>query len=255
MSAPLLEVSGVSVRFGGLAALTDVDLQVERHGIVGLIGPNGAGKTTLLNVISGLQGAQSGSIRFAEREIAGMPAYRRAKLGIRRSFQNLGLMQSETVGSNLLAAQHVEAGYNGLDMMVRPLRWLRRERELRERAVAATAPFKLDRLHDTPVADLSFGAARFVELSAVLVQRPPLLLLDEPTTGLDLAETARLLTALRTAREDGTTILLIAHDVQFVMELCDFVYVLAEGRVIATGGPEEVQSSPPVIEAYLGRTA
>ena len=251
----LLEVEGVSVRFGGLAALTDVRLQVERGSIVGLIGPNGAGKTTLLNVISGLQQAQAGSIRFDGREIARMPAYRRAQLGVRRSFQNLGLMQAETVATNLLAAQHVDAGYNGADLVVRPLRWLRGERRLRTQAHAATAPFQLGRLHDRPVTDLSFGAARFVELSAVLVQRPPLLLLDEPTTGLDLAETARLLTALRTAREDGTTILLIAHDVQFVMELCDAVSVLAEGRVIAEGEPEAVQSSPPVIEAYLGRTA
>jgi branched-chain amino acid transport system ATP-binding protein len=248
----LLEVSDVSVRFGGLAALSDVGLTVDRGAIVGLIGPNGAGKTTLLNVISGLQPARRGSIRFAGREITNLPAYRRAQLGIRRSFQNLGLMHQETVRTNLLAAQHLDAGYSGFDLLLRPRRWVHGERRLRSRAATAT-PSTLASLQHTAVSDLSFGSARFVELASVLVQRPALLLLDEPTTGLDWAEVQRLLAALRVARSDGATILLIAHDVQFVMDLCDYVYVLAEGQVIEAGLPEAVQSSSRVIEAYLGQ--
>ena len=254
-SAALLEVRNVSRHFGGIRALDDVSLDVEAGGIVGLIGPNGAGKTTLFNVISGLLAANSGSVRFAGQEIGGLPVYRRAALGIGRSFQNLGLMLDETASVNVLAALHRSTGYSGADVLLRPWRRRRQERVLDERCRRALARFGLAADQDRLVRDLSFAKARFVELAAVTAEEPTLMLLDEPTTGLDPAEVSTLVSVLTQIREAGTSILVVAHDVGFVMRLCDHVYVLAEGHLLFNGPPKDVQSHPAVIEAYLGKTA
>jgi branched-chain amino acid transport system ATP-binding protein len=245
----------VSLSFGGVHALQEVSLDVDPRAIVGLIGPNGAGKTTLFNVISGLLGADAGAIHFDGADISGLPAYRRAALGIGRSFQNLGLMLDETAGTNVLAALHRSAPYAGPDVLVRPWRRRRGERELEERCFRALARFELAADRDRFVRDLSFAKARFVELAAVTAEDPRLMLLDEPTTGLDLAEVVRLGEVLQELRAAGKTILVVAHDVGFVMRVCDYVYVLAEGRQLFHGVPGAVQAHPAVIEAYLGRTA
>lgn len=250
--AQLLEVSSVSVRFGGLQALDDVSLGVPGESVVGLIGSNGAGKTTLFNVLSGLQAPDSGTVRFDGRDITSLGPHVRAHLGIGRSFQNLGMNAEETVRTNLLAAQYVRASYGLRDVFLRPWRWLRAERRLLDRALEVLDAFGLvDRLDD-PVGDLSFGEARFVEIAAVLAGRPSLLLFDEPTTGLDVDEVATLDRALRGLRDEGATILVVAHDVRFIMGLCDEVNVLAEGKMLCTGPPEVVQRDPAVAEAYLG---
>jgi branched-chain amino acid transport system ATP-binding protein len=252
---PLLDVVGVSVAFGGLQALDAASIRVPEGAIVGLIGPNGAGKTTLFNVISGLQPMNAGAIVFGGDDIASLRPRDRAARGIGRSFQNLGIILDETVGVNIMAAQHLAARYRGWDLGLRPWRWMTEERRLGDRAMQAASTFGLAELWDDYVCDLSFGMARFVELACVLVQQPRLMLLDEPTTGLDLLEVARLLQVLQDVRADGTTILLVAHDVRFVMDLCDHVYVLGEGRLLCSGPPSVVQRDAAVIKAYLGRSA
>jgi branched-chain amino acid transport system ATP-binding protein len=251
MSA-LLEVNDVSVVFGGLRALDAVSITVEPGQTVGLIGPNGAGKTTLFNVISGLQAATSGRVAFRGEDISGLAPHRRSALGIGRSFQNLGLMTDESVEVNVLAAQHLSCGYPAFGPIATPWRSLRRERELRERVTTVLTRFGLDRHRHDRVADLSFGVARFVELAAVLALGPDLLLLDEPTTCLDPGEVDRLVTAVSALGDTGHSVLVIAHNVSFVMDVCNWVYVLAAGQLLAEGPPEEIQRDERVQRVYMG---
>jgi branched-chain amino acid transport system ATP-binding protein len=248
----LLEVDDARVAFGGLQALDGPSLRVEEGSVVGLIGPNGAGKTTLFNCISGLQRLDTGRVTFDGIDVTALAAHERAARGVGRSFQHLGLMVDETVETNILGAQYLTSGYGSGDPIIRPWRWRARERALARTADDVLARFGLAAQRRSVVRDLSFAAARFVELAAVMAGAPRLVLLDEPTTGLDVAEIALLADVLQAVRSQGVTILVIAHDVGFVMDLCDHVYVLAQGRILAEGKPAAVQRNPAVVEAYLG---
>ncbi|HEV7536317.1 MAG TPA: ABC transporter ATP-binding protein [Acidimicrobiia bacterium] len=246
-----LDVADLSVRFGGLRALNNVSLSVPDGAVVGLIGPNGAGKTTLFNAISGFVRTESGRVTFGERDITHLAPHRRAGLGLVRTFQHGGLVPQATVVDNIVMAQHatmrtgVLAGILG--------RATAEERQLRERAGDVLARLALEAVAGKPVHDLSHGLIKMVELACALVRDPQALLLDEPSAGLDPAETADLGARLRALHEErGVTTLVIDHDLRLVRHVARHIVVLSFGEVIAEGDWEVVRRDPKVIAAYLG---
>ncbi len=255
MSAPFLEVAGLSKRFGGLPALSDVNFELGRGEVTALIGPNGAGKTTLVNCLSGVLRPDAGSIRFDGREIAGVPAHRIAKLGLTRTFQNLRVFRRLSVRDNVLCGVTIEAGSSLLEALVRSPGLRHRERGLRLRALEALDAFGLADRADWPAGALPYGDLKRMEMARAFVSRPRLTLLDEPVAGLNTEETARVAALIRAQRLAGRTMLLIEHDMDLVMGVSDRVVVLDGGRLIAQGTPEEVRENPLVLEAYLGRMA
>jgi branched-chain amino acid transport system ATP-binding protein len=250
---PMLEVGGVSVSFGGVHALSDVSFSLNRGEILGLIGPNGAGKTTMFNCITGVVEPDRGRIAFEEHDLRGLKPHRRARLGIARTFQNLRLFSSMSVRENLMVPVDAFAPRGMLADALRLPRARFEERRADERARAVLHFLGLDDVTDTPAGDLSVGLQRRVELGRALCLRPRLLLLDEPAAGLDARETAELATLLPRLRERfGVTMLLVDHDMALVMRVCDWIYVLDFGQLIADGPPDQVRGDPAVIRAYLG---
>jgi ABC-type branched-subunit amino acid transport system ATPase component/ABC-type branched-subunit amino acid transport system permease subunit len=250
---PALQLSNVSMRFGGLQALSQVSFTVGRGRIVGLVGPNGAGKTTLFNCVSGLQGGWSGEIRIAGRSAAELPAHARARLRVGRTFQHVGLLKENSVFDNLLAARHLRTRYRGIGGLL-PTPHARRE-EAASRAAAEELVSKLGlaAIRDLPIRSLPYGTMRLVELTCVLAMNPSLLMLDEPSSGMSAAESKALGVWLRRIRDHfDLTILIIEHHVPLIASLCDEVHVLEFGRVIASGTPEAISADPAVIEAFLG---
>ncbi len=255
MTLPLLEVRGLTVRFGGLTAVGDLDLDVRAGEIVGLIGPNGAGKTTAFNVVSGLETPTAGEVRFREERVSGLPPHRITARGIGRTFQNIRLFGALSVLENVLIGEHARISGGLLDVVVR----VKREREEERRAIARAREL-LDFVglsHRGPerAGSLPFGEQRRLELARALATGPTLLLLDEPAAGANPTERAALMTHIRRVRDRGVTILLIEHDMKVVMGICERVAVLNFGRRIAFGRPEEVAHDRAVVEAYLGAEA
>jgi branched-chain amino acid transport system ATP-binding protein len=237
-----LDVDGVSVRFGGLAALSEVSLHVAEGAITGLIGPNGAGKTTLFNVVTGMQRPNAGTVRLDNRDLRGLSAYRRARLGLGRTFQRLELFGTLTVAENIGVAASIAQ---------------RRVAKSRSRAIQEVREEILNRLGLTAVANdradtLPTGTGRLVELARALATKPRVLLLDEPAAGQDTEETERFAEVLRSLANDGLAILLVEHDMELVMNVCHTVVVLDYGRVICIGPPADVRADPNVQAAYLG---
>ena len=252
-AAPVLDVDGISRRFGGLVAVDGASLRVERGEIVGLIGPNGAGKTTLFNCISGLLRPDAGTVRMGGRDISLLRAHDRAALGLSRTFQQIGLAKDQSVLENMLLAQHVLAGYGSGSALVYTAGVGRSEAQMRERAMAAIAALGFEGREDTPVRLLSGGQQRIVEVACALLTDPELLMLDEPSAGMAPAVAESLADRLRDLRDSmGRTVLLIEHNVPLVLDVCDRVYVLTAGRVLAGGTPEDILAHPDVVSAYLG---
>ncbi len=252
--APVLEVQDVSVRFGGLRAVAGVSLAVPQGRIVGLIGPNGAGKSTLFNAVSGLVRLEQGVVRYRGQEIQDLRTDQRARLGIARSFQQVGLAKDLSVRDNFLLAQHQLAPYTDLEALLMLPRAAHAESEFRQRAQEAIDALGFGELADMPVRNLSGGQQRIVEIACLLVTAPELVMLDEPSAGMAPAAAENLAGRLRDLRDAlGRTVLLIEHNVPLVLDTCDYVYVLDAGRLIAEGAPAEVAANRAVIDAYFGR--
>jgi branched-chain amino acid transport system permease protein len=251
--ATLLAVEDVSVSFGGVQALDGASLAVPKGSIVGLIGPNGAGKTTLFNVISGFIRPNEGSVRYAGTEILGYRPHERVHLGIGRTFQLIGLAKDLSVRDNFLLAQHGVAEYGVARALAYTPGAASVERELRDRAMEGIRALGFERYADTEVRKLSHGQQRLVELGCALVTGPELLLLDEPSAGLSPAATESLAERLRQIRDEmGLTVLLIEHHIPLVLDVCDEIYVLNFGQLLAAGSTEEIARHPEVVGAYFG---
>lgn len=240
-----LEVRGVSVNFGGLAALSDVSLEVPDGCITGLIGPNGAGKTTLFDVITGMRRPARGDVTFNGQDLKGVSPYRRSRLGLGRTFQRLELFGTLTVRENVRVAASVGR------------RRARQSLTDGRESVDEVTDGLLDRVHLDGVAEaradtLPTGTGRLVELARALAIHPTTLLLDEPASGQNPEETNRFADILRTLSADGLAILLVEHDMDLVMSVCDTVFVLVQGEVLCSGTPTEIQRDPAVADAYLG---
>ncbi|HKM62961.1 MAG TPA: branched-chain amino acid ABC transporter ATP-binding protein/permease [Acidisphaera sp.] len=253
----LLEVRGVTVRFGGLVALKSVDIDVPHGGVIAVIGPNGSGKSTLFNAITGLVPADEGSIRFDGVEILGLQPHKILERGVARTFQNIRLFPNLTVLENVLVGQHARLRTGPLRAVVRPPSTRREEAEAREWAAEILSIFgnRLLPRVDQAASGLSYANRRRAEIARALASRPKILLLDEPTAGMNPAETIELAEQIRSLHTLGVTILLIEHKLDVVTRLAERVYVLDHGEIIAQGRPDEVRRDEEVLRAYLGRNA
>ena len=247
----MLSVAGLSRHFGGLKVLDDVTLDVPVQGITGLIGPNGAGKTTFFNIVTGLLAPSSGRVYFETTEITGIAPHRLAQLGLARTFQNIRLFSEMTVLDNVVAAMHRSIDYGARALFFGGRR-IAAERAARDQALEMLAGVELAERADEYAANLPYGAQRRLELARALATKPRLLLLDEPVAGMNPNETAELMQLIRKISAAGTAVLLIEHDMHFIMNLCDSIAVLNFGRLIASGTPVQIRANAEVVAAYLG---
>ncbi|HVL91488.1 MAG TPA: ABC transporter ATP-binding protein [Actinomycetota bacterium] len=252
----MLEVRDLGIRFGGLQALGGVNVDVNEWEIVGLIGPNGAGKTTFFNCVMGVYAPTTGSVRYRDKEITTLPTHRRTTLGLGRTFQNVGLAKRLTVMENMLIAQHTKAAYGVVPAVFGTPAVLAEEKLLRRNAFEILDFMGLADHHGEIVSSLPYGLQKLSEIAAVLAGDPEFLLLDEPTSGMSPEEAhvfGDLLLRLRT--DLNLTVLMIEHHVPLVVRVCDYVYVLNFGQLLAEGLPQQIQRHPEVVAAYLGEDA
>jgi branched-chain amino acid transport system ATP-binding protein len=248
----LLEVSGVSKRFGGVAAVQGVSFRVEAGMIKAIIGPNGAGKTTLFNLVSGFAFPDAGSVRLGGEAIEGRPPHQVAARGLSRTFQHIKLFAQMTALENVMVGRHLRSRSGFVSGMLH-LPWARREDgQARERALEMMELLGIAALADVEATSLSYGQQRAVELARALASDPRIVLLDEPAAGLNMRETRELARLVSRIRDRGVTVLLVEHDMSLVMGISDEVLVLSYGEKIAEAAPRDVQRNPEVVRIYLG---
>ena len=249
----MLEVTQLGISFGGLRAVDDLSMKIEKGGLVGLIGPNGAGKTTAFNMLTGVYRPTDGGIRLDGQNLIGKKPHEICRLGVARTFQNIRLFSRLPVLDNVKVGLHNEVTYSLAESMLHLGCYRRKERAMDEKALEILKVFDLDGQADTLASNLPYGKQRKLEIARALATDPKLLLLDEPAAGMNPNETGELMETIELVRKKfGVTVLLIEHDMKLVSGICEYLYVLNFGRLLAEGTPSEVLQNPEVVTAYLG---
>ncbi|MFZ7133938.1 MAG: ABC transporter ATP-binding protein [Eubacteriales bacterium] len=249
----LLDIKNLTIQFGGLSAVDKFELLVEQHELVGLIGPNGAGKTTVFNMLTGVYLPSEGEIILDGKSIVGKKPYDIVSMGASRTFQNIRLFKDLSVEDNVKIAYHNELSYSLIEGILRLPRFWKDEKKAKEEVISLLEIFEMEQYAETLAKNLPYGKQRKLEIARALATNPKILLLDEPAAGMNPQETMELMDTIHFIRDKfNITILLIEHDMNLVMGICERITVIDYGKIIAVGNPNEIKSNPDVIKAYLG---
>lgn len=253
MSKDILSVENITMQFGGVVAVNNLSLHIPEGQIVALIGPNGAGKTTVFNMLTGVYRPTDGGIRLDGQNLIGKKPHEICKMGVARTFQNIRLFSELSVLDNVKTGLHNQITYSFAESMFHLGSYRKKEKQMDEKAMELLSVFGLESVADYRAANLPYGKQRKLEIARALATEPKLLLLDEPAAGMNPNETEELMETIEVVRKRfGVTVLLIEHDMKLVSGICEYLYVLNFGRLLAEGTPKEVLSNPEVVKAYLG---